>query len=345
MVFTQRFAIGLVALLTLTGCAGGPLGESLQRSLEADSQLEENPPFGQSISTPTAVEGSVAELAEPSRTDTVLEELDQDEPQPSDRDFIGPIYPNDNVPSSPTTSGGSQTFTDLDQAPEELQRYITDLATLGLLKSRSSSSENSSAQTTQDFQPNQAISRREFARWLANTNNRFYRDDQAQKIRLGVASDTSAFQDVPTTDPDFPQIQGLAEAGIIPSALAGNATAVNFRPDAQLTREDLLLWKVPLDVRQNLPDATIQAIEEAWGFQDAEKIDPLALRAVLADYANGDFANIRRVFSFTTLLQPQKAVTRAEAAAALWRFGNSTEGITAQEVAQSNSSSTEAVVD
>ncbi|MEL7054677.1 MAG: S-layer protein, partial [Cyanobacteria bacterium J06588_5] len=66
--------------------------------------------------------------------------------------------------------------------------------------------------------------------------------------------------------------------------------------------------------------------------QDAGKIDPRTQQAVLADYQNGDFANIRRAFNYTTLFQPDKAATRAEGTAVLWRFGNPTEGITAAEV-------------
>jgi hypothetical protein len=137
---------------------------------------------------------------------------------------------------------------------------------------------------------------------------------------------------VPATHPNFGAIQGLAEAGIIPSAKTGNATAVSFRPDAPLTRETLVLWKVPLDSRTALPGATAEAITATWGFQDAAKIEPLALRAVLADNQNGDFANIRRAFGYTTLFQPQKGVTQAEAVAALWRFGNQTEGISAADL-------------
>ncbi|MGB3642768.1 MAG: S-layer homology domain-containing protein, partial [Rivularia sp. (in: cyanobacteria)] len=51
----------------------------------------------------------------------------------------------------------------------------------------------------------------------------------------------------------------------------------------------------------------------------------------IADYQNGEQSNIRRVFGYTTLFQPKKAVTRAEAAAALWYFGTESEGISAKE--------------
>jgi hypothetical protein len=93
----------------------------------------------------------------------------------------------------------------------------------------------------------------------------------------------------------------------------------------------LILWKVPLDTRQALPNASLEAVKESWGFQDAARIDPKALRAVIADFQNGEQSNIRRVFGYTTLLQPKKPVTRAEAASAIWFFGNGGEGMTAQE--------------
>jgi hypothetical protein len=136
---------------------------------------------------------------------------------------------------------------------------------------------------------------------------------------------------VPKTDIDFPVIQGLAETGLIPSPLSGDSTAVLFRPDAPLTREQLILWKIPLDTRQPLPTANLEAVNQTWGFQDTAKIDPKALRAVLADFQNGQQSNIRRVFGYTTLFQPKKPVSRGEAAAALSYFGTQDEGISAGE--------------
>ena len=186
------------------------------------------------------------------------------------------------------------------------------------------------------------MTRREYARWMLAVNNKFYGGERTRKIRPGVSSSSQpVFQDVPASDPDFAAIQGLAEAGIIPSPLTGSTTTVTFRPNAPLTRKDLLLWKVPLDTRQALPEASESEVQQAWGFQDAGKIDPRTLQAVLADYQNGDFANIRRAFNYTTLFQPDKAATRAEGAAVLWRFGNPAEGITAAEIRNPGSTSNE----
>ncbi len=158
-----------------------------------------------------------------------------------------------------------------------------------------------------------------------------YINNNAKQIRLASASVQPAFSDIPAKDPDFGVIQGLAEAGLIPSPLSGNATVVLFRPDAPLTREQLLLWKTPLDTRQALPAANLEAVKQTWGFQDVGKIDPQALRAVLADFQNGELSNIRRVFGYTTLLQPKKPVTRAEAAVTLSYFGTPGDGISATE--------------
>ncbi|AFZ42485.1 S-layer domain-containing protein [Halothece sp. PCC 7418] len=233
--------------------------------------------------------------------------------------------PEESSTETPTT----RTFTDLEQTPDPLQPYVQDMAQLGLL----SPVESDNAQGKQ-FAPNEVITRRTFARWLFNANNRFYRDRASQQIRRVQQAPTPAFTDISPSDPDFGIIQGLAEAGLIPSRLTGDSTVTRFRPDAPLTRETLLLWKVPLDTRSNLPSATVNTVKETWGFQDAGKIDPKALGAIVADFSNGEQSTLRRVFGYTQLLQPEKAVTRAEAAAALWSFGTQGETMTAKELTQ-----------
>lgn len=242
--------------------------------------------------------------------------------------------PSPETTSQPTVTPAI-TVTDSGEVSEPVRQYIEDLTTLGVLSLIPN--EKNNAASGAKFEPQKTITRREFARWLVATNNRLYANNSGKQIRLASSATPSAFTDVPSTDADFGAIQGLAEAGIIPSKLSGDSTTVSFRPNAPLTREQLLLWKVPLDTRKALPTATVEAVKETWGFQDAGKIDPKALRAVLQDYQNGDNANIRRALGFTTLLQPQRSVTRAEAAAALWYFGFQGEGISAAEVKQSPS--------
>ena len=224
-------------------------------------------------------------------------------------------------PPSDNSEVISAEFLDLDTAPPELKQHIKDLIALNIIPRQS-----------QLFEPNKNITRREYARWLVTANNTIHVNEPAKQIRLGnPVAKNNTFTDVPPTDPDFDVIQGLADTGLIPSPLSGDSTAVVFRPDAPLTREQLILWKVPLDTRQALPPASLTAVNQTWGFQDTAKIDPKVLSAVLADFQNSEKSNIKRVFGYTIIFQPKKPVSRAEAAAALAYFGTHTEGISASE--------------
>jgi hypothetical protein len=252
---------------------------------------------------------------------------------PSPASQITPTPETTSTPSptpspSPTSS---PTFSDLEPAPEEIRSYIRDLAKLGILEP---------ATETGEFQPNQPITRRTFARWLFLAHNKIYAQQPGQRLRQGVKSSQPVFGDVPTSDRDFAPIQGLAEAGIIPYPQTGEDSQTQFNPDQPLTRSQLLRWKVPLDVRKSLPAASVDAVKEKWGFQDAQKINSETMRALLADYKNGDLSNVRRAFGYTRLFQPSKPVTRAEAAAALWYFGSQGEGLSAKNVLEMNSSGT-----
>ena len=222
-------------------------------------------------------------------------------------------------------------FTDLDNIPEQLQQPLKEIAALGVLTPYTGEGNVELSK----FAPNKIITRGEYARWLIAANNHYYSDNPGKKIYIASKTDQPAFNDVQPSNPDFAAIQSLAEAGLIPSRLSGDSTKLLFRPNAPLTREDLITWKVPLDTRQSLPQASIEAIEKSWGFQDAAKIDSSAVRALYADFQNGDLSNMRRIFGYTTLFQPKKPVTRAEAAASLWYFGFQGDGITAQEVLSS----------
>ncbi|MFY7798361.1 MAG: S-layer homology domain-containing protein [Dolichospermum sp.] len=248
---------------------------------------------------------------------------------PDNPQFVGPVLPKTNntkIVTQPTNKSetlATSEFIDIQKVPPEWRSHIQDLALLGVF--------SSDPKTTQEFLPDKIITRREYARWLVNANNTMYSNNPAKQIRLASPSTQPAFRDILPQDGDFPLIQGLAEAGLINSILSGDATAVLFRPDAPLTREQLLLWKVPLDTRQALPSANLEAVKQTWGFQDAGNIEPKALKAILADFQNAEQSNIRRVFGYTTLFQPKKPVTRAEAGAALWYFGTQGEGISATE--------------
>ncbi len=227
----------------------------------------------------------------------------------------------DSIPVTTTVTD----FADLGEVREQLQPAVKEVAALGIL-----TPQNKNA--IDKFAPNELVTRRDYARWLVSANNKYHDNSPGKKIHRTKQTDQIAFKDIDVNDPDFGEIQGLAEAGLIPSILTSDSNNILFRPDAVLTREDLVTWKVPLDLRAALAKASIETIESTWGFQDAAKIDPLAIKALFSDYQNGDRANVRRIFGYTTLFRPKKGVTRAEAAASLWYFGYQDEGISATEI-------------
>ena len=162
--------------------------------------------------------------------------------------------PTPNPTSSlPLTPGQ---FSDIEEVPESFRDYVQDLAELEVL---------SAVEGSDRFDPNKPVTRREYARWLVAANNAINAAVPSKQIRPGSKTDKPAFQDVPVSDRDFRSIQGLAEAGLIPSKLSGDDTAIKFQPDAPLTREDLIHWKVPLDNRKALPAATIEQVKGNMG--------------------------------------------------------------------------------
>jgi hypothetical protein len=243
-------------------------------------------------------------------------------PSPSDTSS-----PTPTVTPSPTASPLPATKSTI-APPVATADYVRDLTQLGILTNADTTAANKAPASER------VVLRRTYARWLLAAYNRINSTKPTQQIKLAAGDAKPAFQDVPANHPDFASIQGLAEAGLIPSPLSGDATTVLFRPEAPLTREQMILWKVPLDTRQALPTASLEAVKQTWGFQDAGKIDPKALRAVLADFQNGDRSNIRRAFGYTTLFQPKKTVNLGEVAIAIWYFGTDSEGLSARDALQ-----------
>ena len=87
-------------------------------------------------------------------------------------------------------------------------------------------------------------------------------------------------------------------------------------------------------------ERTVERLQKTLPFQDLGKvIHPETLRLVALDLQNGDRSNLRRSLGYTTLLQPQRSVTRAEAAAVLWSIGAEGSVLTVKDILKSSSSS------
>nr|XP_010907949.1 uncharacterized protein LOC105034465 isoform X1 [Elaeis guineensis] len=178
-----------------------------------------------------------------------------------------------------------------------------------------------------DVQPGELCTRREYARWLVSASSALSRNTLSKVYPAMYIENVSelAFDDVTPEDPDFPYIQGLAEAGLISSKLSrsdlngsvsGKQDSVIFSPDSPLSRQDLVSWKMALEKKQ-LPEVDRQHLYQCSGYIDIDKINPDAWPALAADLSSGEQGIIPLAFGYTRLFQPDKPVTKAQAAIAL----------------------------
>lgn len=176
-------------------------------------------------------------------------------------------------------------------------------------------------------QPGQLCSRREYARWLVSASSALSRNSISKVYpAMYIENFTElAFDDVTPVDPDFTSIQGLAEAGLISSKLSKrdmlsspdeDIGSFYFHPDSPLSRQDLVTWKMALEKRR-LPEADRKTLQQLSGFIDVDKIDPDAWPALVADLSAGEQGIVPLAFGYTRLFQPDKPVTKGQAAIAL----------------------------
>ncbi|KAL0341046.1 UNVERIFIED_CONTAM: hypothetical protein Sradi_4621400 [Sesamum radiatum] len=176
-----------------------------------------------------------------------------------------------------------------------------------------------------DIQPGDLCTRREYARWLVSASSALSRNTTSKVYPAMYIENVSelAFDDITPEDPDFPSIQGLAEAGLIASKLSRrdmqtdeDPSPLFFSPESPLSRQDLVSWKMALEKRQ-LPIVDSKTLQHVSGFIDIDKIHPDAWPALVADLAAGEQGIITLAFGYTRLFQPEKPVTKAQAAIAL----------------------------
>ncbi|XP_073032224.1 uncharacterized protein [Primulina eburnea] len=178
-----------------------------------------------------------------------------------------------------------------------------------------------------DVQPGDLCTRREYARWLVVASGILTRSTTSKVYPAMYIENISelAFDDIKPDDPDFPSIQGLAEAGLIASKLSRHdmqssldeyPSPLLFFPESPLSRQDLVSWKLALEKRQ-LPVVDRKTLQQLSGFIDIDKINLDAWPALVADLAAGEQGIITLAFGYTRLFQPEKPVTKAQAAIAL----------------------------
>ncbi|XP_057810107.1 uncharacterized protein LOC131024613 [Salvia miltiorrhiza] len=190
-----------------------------------------------------------------------------------------------------------------------------------------------------DARADKLCTRREYARWLVRANSLL---ERSRKHRLNpfaaiCGSRITAFDDVGVEDPDFENIQTLAEAGIIRSKLSEGSCGsdlnvdkefMNFSPERFISRQDLVTWKAKIEYE------VVSGIDKEMamrniGFLDVKEISSDALLELFVDYRADRKSITRGVFGQSRRLQPSKPCTTAQAAVAL-TCGRVTEFIQAE---------------
>ncbi|KFK35068.1 hypothetical protein AALP_AA5G231200 [Arabis alpina] len=174
-----------------------------------------------------------------------------------------------------------------------------------------------------DVMADELCTRREYARWLVRSNLLLERNPKHRIVPAVALAGSSipAFEDVNTTDPDFEYIQALAEAGITSSKLsvedAQNETGnVNFYPESFVSRLDLVNWKAQLEY-DFYPEIMEEISRTKVDYIDTKNINPDMALGFFLDFLTGDKSTIRNVFGRIKRFQPNRPVTKAQAAVAL----------------------------
>ncbi|KAL3578552.1 hypothetical protein D5086_020056 [Populus alba] len=177
-----------------------------------------------------------------------------------------------------------------------------------------------------DVAADELCTRREYARWLLRLNSMLERN-QKHRIVPSISlsgSVIAAFDDLGVEDPDFESIQALAESGIIPSKLSrtnscadsSDGSSFCFYPERFISRQDLISWKAQLEYGF-LPGITEQMSKTKVYYMDVKEISSDATPELLTDMLAGDRSIIRKVFGQSRRFQPNKPLTKAQAAVAL----------------------------
>lgn len=219
--------------------------------------------------------------------------------------------------ASPTLDPtASVTFTDI--AGNFAETAIKQEAALGVFGTK-----------TGKFNPDATVNRAQYVTWLVTANNIYFKDAPSAVIRLAGPSSDQTFVDVSKNSPNFPQIEGMADAGFVIGV-----DAKHFAPAAALTREEL----IAIQVSRYLNGATPSPLTTASGMYcvrlgDAGQVSKPYWGALNADQCTGFSGQdeLHRIFGTVRTLHPQRPATRAEVAVALQKIAGRNAGAVLQQ--------------
>ncbi len=223
--------------------------------------------------------------------------------------------------ASPATNGGTPvSYTDLSSTNGE--KYITDLASLGVFGTPSGT-----------FNPAGTITRGDFVKWLVLANNAIFANTPGKQIQPSQGT-TSSYPDVSAKHPDFAYIQGMYDAGF-----AVGFPDKTFKPDALLTHEQMIAIKESVD-RGGVQQYYVTNWDSTMpNWKDKAQINKIFRGAIAEDsgldrtavvnwsHPNLVIENVPRTFGAIAMFRPQQTVTRAQAGVVLWKMGAHTDKV------------------
>jgi hypothetical protein len=218
--------------------------------------------------------------------------------------------PDNPEPVAPATSEATRnivySFSDIMDHP--FKQYIGILHTIGGILDK----------TTGEFQPEETISKGDYLTWLFKTYNAYHKNN----IPIATAKSTKVdlYDDVPPNHKAYPYIQGLANAGLIID-FSGEKI---LHPDDPISREELIAFIEY--VTRGEPDNKLSQLTPEFCklyinsyVSDAKEVQKNYSQMIYRNLNESEF--IDHTFHIfrknIIILLPQKAVTRAQAAASL----------------------------
>lgn len=219
------------------------------------------------------------------------------------------------VNDSGVTSKGITSVKFCDLANVVQKPMIEDLAKLGVFDSSSD-----------QFHPDEKISRGEYAKLLFLTYNKLMPEDK--QIHLAPSA-APFFKDLKPENPYYQYVQALANAGF-----SIGYEDHTFHAERPITREELIGMKIGVDCGKTFEPYRGQ-MAFVWKFSDSKDVNEKFTGYIHQDYyVSGQYgSNIQRAFGKLGAFHPRAAVTRAEAAGTLWQMGQwGNHGYTASNV-------------
>lgn len=277
-----------ITVLGLSGCSGGIDKATSDRLLQLEEQNKQLQTRNKSLEERLAKAESQISVQSSTQASTTIK------PAATDAQSTTPAT------TTSADEAGKAAYTDLTDVPQK--KMILDLAKYPIF-------ENSDK-----FKPFETISRGEYCTWLFKATNALLPANK--QINLAPGS-KPFFTDLKETDPCYPYVQALANAGY-----SVGYEDNTFKSQKPITREEMIGIKVGVDCGKAIEPYRSQ-MQFIWKFADGKQIDERYTGYIQRDfYEHGPLGgNIQRAFGKIGAFKPKQAATRAEAAATLWQAG------------------------